>query len=65
MSLKVKVGVSHQIRNGSGKFGCPTCWKSHHTPLIPGTPSCHQCGSELEWDETSLDIWKRKTDGEP
>lgn len=37
------------IRDGSGDFGCPNCWRENMSRVNPNDSICPKCDEELYW----------------
>jgi hypothetical protein len=46
------------IRDASGDFGCPSCWRSDMTRIRPADKKCPVCGVDLEWSEEAIEVSK-------
>jgi hypothetical protein len=51
MEIKFRVDKGQQIRDASGRYGCPNlnCWREHFTSIFPDTEKCPTCGVSLDW----------------
>lgn len=46
----VRIIKGYVIRDGSGRYGCPACWKELFGANRPGDSHCNRCGVPLVWD---------------
>lgn len=42
------------IRDASGNFSCPNCWRKDFGVVNPTHTTCPKCGVELEWPEDAV-----------
>ncbi len=43
------------VRDGSGNFGCPNCWRDQMGVVNPRNQVCPRCGVALEWPREAID----------
>lgn len=56
-TVRIIIRKGEMIRDASGRYACPnvTCWRAHQTGHYPDTPTCPNCGIELDWSDVNFD----------